>query len=72
MKFEEIFKNPGLYIADGFIRGFVYRITIDGILECLQYNKENHLFPSRVDVFVYAGLFEKNFRQVYNISELFK
>jgi hypothetical protein len=76
MKFEEIFEEEGLYRADSFQKGFVFKIkknkiTSDKQLHSIQYKDENDLFPAIHEQIVYQKLFKKEYTKVFTIKSLF-
>lgn len=71
MKFQEIFNEPGLYVADGFAKGFAFKIDEDGILQSILYSDKDDLFPIISNLFVYAGLFNKDYKKVFTRQSLF-
>jgi hypothetical protein len=70
MNFQEIFKNDGLYAAEGFAKGFCFEI-VNGTLYGLQYENPNDLTPEREIFCTHASLFTKKYRQVLTIKSLF-
>lgn len=70
MKFEEIFKNDGIYVADGFAEGAAFRID-DGTLTLVQYKDGGDLLPTISNYPVHKSLFDKDYRFVYNRQSLF-
>jgi hypothetical protein len=70
MEFKEIFKNDGLYAAEGFAKGFCFEI-INGTLYGLQYESTNDLMPEREIFATHLSLFTKKYRQVLTIKSLF-
>lgn len=71
MTFQEIFNQKGLYRADGFAKGYCYEVDDSGHLSALQYKDKDDLFPNVEDLFIYGGLFKKNFTKVLNRNQLF-
>lgn len=71
MKFEEIFKEKGLYKADGFVKGYCYEVDENGWLSARQYKDKDDLLPKKEHPFVYRGLFEKDFVKVFTRQSLF-
>lgn len=77
MTFQEIFNEPGFYRADSFAKGYAFLIKanqIDGQLELkgICYNSVDKLSFSEHPVTIYKGLFDKDYKLVYNKNELFK
>lgn len=72
MKFEEIFNEPGLYIADSFAEGCAFQIDKDNAMCMVTYRSKDDLFPSRELFMVYKGLFAKDYKRVNNMSQLFE
>lgn len=71
MKFEEIFNRPGLYKSEGFAEGACFEIKSNSTLFINTYKDENDLFPTSEIMPVYAGLFKKDYIQVYTRKSLF-
>lgn len=76
MKFEEIFKEEGLYVADSFAKGFVFKISKNKInnsfiLSPLRYDYEDDMNPIEEDLTVYGELFKKDYKKVYTRQSLF-
>lgn len=71
MKFEEIFKEDGLYKADSFVKGFCFEIK-DGFLKCRSYRNENDLFPTVENVAVHEKMLHMDFSKVLTRRSLFK
>ena len=76
MKFEEIFKEEGLYVADSFAKGFAFKITkskIDSslIISTLTYDYDDDMNPVEEDLIVYGGLFNKDYKMVSTRQSLF-
>ncbi len=77
MKFEEIFEQEGLYVADGFKQGVAFEIKKNSITNHLElflttYEHKDDLLPIIEDVIVYAGLFKKDYKKVFTRQSLFK
>ncbi len=70
MKFEQIFNQDGLYIASSFAKGFAFRID-EGILYGVTYDSIDDLLPTIQQMSVYKGLFNKEYKKVLIIKELF-
>ncbi len=76
MKFQDIFKEAGLYKANGFVKGLAFKVkknSITGSLELftIQYKDKDDMLPSEYPTVVYAGLFEKEYEIVYTRQSLF-
>jgi hypothetical protein len=71
MKFEEIFNQPGLYVADGFSKGFCFKITKDQSIKTVSYKKPDDLIPEEADLVVYKGLFSKDYKPILSVKSLF-
>ena len=76
MKFEEIFKEEGLYKADTFKKGIAFEIkenyiTGDRELFIKSFKDENDLMPKSVPQIVYERLFKKEYTKVYTRQSLF-
>lgn len=73
MKFEEIFKENGLYTSDDFVEGFCFEVF--GTEKCLmgvQYKHKDDLVPERYRALVYESLFKKTYQKVFTTQSLFK
>ncbi len=72
MKFEEIFKENGLYTTDDFVEGFCFEVYgHEKSLQAVQYKNENDLLPEKHRALVYEGLFKKTYRKVLTRQSLF-
>ena len=76
MKFEEIFKEEGLYRADSFGQGVAFEIKenkTNGNKELFikLFKHENDLNPIIEPQLVYDGLFDKDYSKVYTRQSLF-
>lgn len=74
MKFEQIFSQPGWYVAESFTDGVFIEITktsFDNELKFKCINDANDLFPKQFDTKIYRGLFDKKFVKVLNRNQLF-
>lgn len=78
MKFEEIFKEEGLYKADSFRKGTAFKIKKNSITDSMElymvsYEKATDITPQHEEpMLVYGGLFEKEYVKLFNRNELFK
>ncbi len=72
MTFEEIFNEKGLYVADGFEKGFCFKINEDGVLKYLFYKNINDFNPIEGNGVMYKGLLNKTYRKIFNRQYLFK
>lgn len=72
MKFEEIFKEKGLYKTDSFIKGYCLEVDEDGWLHSLHYRDENDLLPIRENAYINKSYFSKDFTKVFTRQSLFK
>lgn len=72
MKFQEIFNEEGLYVADGFSKGVALKVGDLGFLYQIVYKHPDDLFPEEITMPVYKGLFEKDYRKVFTRQQLFK
>lgn len=70
MKFEEIFKEEGLYVADSFAKGFCFEVK-EGFLYAKTYRNKSDLHPIRIHQPMYSGLLLKDYKKVLTISSLF-
>lgn len=71
MKFEEIFNQEGLYVANSFGEGVALKIIGDTLYSCIYENKDD-LFPRESIQSVYKGLFDKEYTKVLTRQSLFK
>ena len=72
MTFEEIFKEKGLYVTDGFAEGFCIRITENNDLKFISFDNKNSIIENEHNINIYGGLFKKDYRKVYTRQSLFK
>jgi len=73
MKFEEIFKENGLYTCDDFADGFCFEVCgHEKALMFVQYKHADDILPEKDNALMYEGLFKKTYRKVYIRSSLFK
>ncbi len=77
MQFQEIFNEPGLYRADSFNNGvgfLIEKCQLNGQneLKGVSYDSVDKLSFSEHPVTIYKGLFDKDYKLVYNKNELFK
>lgn len=73
MKFEEIFKDNGLYTSDDFVEGFCFEVFgNEKALMAVQYKNADDLIPEKHRALVYADLFKKTYRKVFTRQSLFK
>lgn len=73
MKFEEIFKENGLYTSDDFVEGFCFEVHgYEKALIAVQYKNVDDLMPEKHRALVYEGLFNKTYRKVFTRQSLFK
>ncbi len=71
MKFEEIFKKPGLYKARGFAKGVCLKVDSDNNLKIVHYEDKDDMNPREENMVVYGGLFKKEYKVVYTRQSLF-
>lgn len=72
MKFEEIFKENGLYTSDDFTEGFCFEVFgHEKSLMAVQYKNADDLLPEKHRALVYEGLFKKTYRKVFTRQSLF-
>jgi len=73
MKFEEIFKDNGLYTSDDFVEGFCFEVYgHEKALIAVQYGYPDDLMPEKHRALVYEGLFKKTYKKVFTRQSLFK
>lgn len=75
MKFEEIFKNEGLYRTDTFGEGIAFKIKKGAIgldLYTVEYKNKDDINPLEYSTNVYSNLFNKDYEKVFNRNQLFK
>ena len=76
MKFEEIFKEEGLYKADTFAKGVAFEIKENSITGCRElfvnsFKHENDITPVITTITVYDNLFREEYTKVYTRQSLF-
>lgn len=77
MTFQEIFNEPGLYRADSFTEGIGFLIEkcqLNGQneLKIVYYESPDKLTYNDLPLTIYKGLLEKDYKKVWNKTELFK
>jgi len=77
MKFEEIFEEEGLYVANTFRKGVCFEIIKNLITDNLElylktFKDKDDLMPHSENFTVYEGLFKKDYRKVYTRQSLFE
>jgi hypothetical protein len=72
MKFEDIFKEPGLYRAEGFADGIAFEITKEGFLYHVWYKDKGDILPERTNPTIYWGILKKDYQKVFNRQSLFQ
>ena len=72
MKFEEIFNERGLYVADGFVNGVALKVDDDGYLKLVTYKNKDSLKYTEDNMPIFKGMFKKDYRKVFTIKSLFK
>lgn len=72
MNFEEIFDEPGWYVADSFAEGVCFEVTKEGNLQLLAYENKDSITPHRDNAVVYKELFSKEYTRVFTRQALFK
>lgn len=70
MKFEEIFNQEGLYVADSFDEGVALKIIGDTVYSCV-YKSTDDVLPDIRTQPVYKGLFDKEYKKVFTRQSLF-
>ena len=71
MKFEEIFKKEGMYVADSFGEGLALKVIGD-ILYSIDYKDKNDISPKLSLQIMYNGLLHKEYTEVFTRQSLFK
>ena len=76
MKFEDIFKEEGLYTSNSFGQGVCFEVRrnqFDDVLELytLTYKDVKDTKPSRCPTLVYADLFNKIYTPIMGVQSLF-
>ncbi len=71
MTFQEIFKEPGLYVADSFAKGVAFEVNKDFELHTVTYKDKDDIMPEKHATVVYANLFKKEYKKVYTRNKLF-
>lgn len=72
MKFQEIFNEEGLYVADGFSEGSCFKVDSYGFLKLVTYNNKDSIKYSEDIMPVSKSLFKKDYRKVWTRQSLFK
>jgi len=72
MKFEDIFKEKGLYKAESFAKGCCYEVGKDDCLYLLEYDNKDDLTPKRTNAICYKAMFEKDYMKVFTRQSLFQ
>ena len=72
MKFEEIFKEAGLYKAKDFAKGFAFKVDDNGTLKTVQFEDEDDLLPFEENALCYDKLFTFDYEKVWTRGSLFK
>lgn len=72
MKFEEIFNEKGLYIADGFAEGSALKVDDEGFLKLVNYKNKDSITYTEDNMLIYKGMFKKDYRKVFTRQSLFK
>lgn len=70
MKFEEIFNEDGLYVADGFADGTCLRV-LGGLLLFVTYANSEDVNPVVVDAIMHKNLLTKDYKKVHSREKLF-
>ena len=71
MTFEEIFNQPGRYVADGFEKGVCFEVGEDGVLSTITYKDKNDLFPDKKNALMWKLLFTLDYRKALTRQSLF-
>ena len=72
MKFEDIFKEPGLYRAEGFADGIAFEVTKKGILYHVWYKDKGDILPERINPIMYEEVLKKDYQKVFTRQSLFQ
>ena len=72
MKFEDIFKESGMYVADSFDKGVAFDVDNMGNLFLKTYKNESDVYPTFNNVPFSKGLLSKDYKKVFTRQELFK
>ena len=72
MKLEEIFNEPGMYVADSFAPGTCFEVQKDGVCFIKSYKDSEDVNPSMDNLLLYKGLFQKDYKKVFTRQSLFK
>ena len=71
MTFQDIFKEDGLYVGNGFREGFSFSVK-KGTLSTVQFKDERDMNPTvESKVFIYDGLFTKTYKKILVRGQLF-
>jgi hypothetical protein len=71
MKFEEIFKEDGLYKTKSFAKGVAFKVE-NGALYTVEYEYMGDINPTKYPTLVYGGLFNKEYEKVYTRQSLWE
>ncbi len=71
MKFEDIFKEKGLYKANSFAEGTAFKVTESKELYTVNYKNKDDILPEEYPTLVYGELFDKEYEKVYTRQSLF-
>lgn len=71
MKFEEIFKEKGWYVCDGFIQGYCYVVDEDGWLYSLKHRNIGDIMPIKEPALLNGSFLKKEFKKVFTRQALF-
>ena len=70
MKFEEMLKEDGKYIADGFGKGVCFEVKGENIYQVF-YKSKDDLMPEKYPLVMYRGLLYKDYKNIFTLKELF-
>lgn len=75
-KFEHIFREEGLYVADSFKEGVAFQIIKNGLdsqmqLHVIKYNDPADTSPEEESLKTYGGMFDKVYYKVSSVKDLF-
>jgi len=71
MRFEEIFKQPGLYVHNSCAEGVCFEVDKEGWLYVVEYADKDDINPDKSIAGVNKNMFRYNYEKVYTRQSLF-